>query len=165
MFLIEGMAERKSSRLPPGPPRQNREDLPTLVVAPRINIERNRAYLALLDDGHRDLTELRRTYGQLEERQLNQDRMNNKSPSISDIDDSPVRTINPFPMVIGGSSSSDIPDIDQRVENVNNDSRVSNLPSPVSRSRIPNARSISPPILHFRFPTVRSSRSQNFNSN
>ena len=75
MFLIEGMAARKSSRLPPGPPRQNREDLPTLVVAPRINIERNRAYLALLDDGHRDLTELRRTYGQLEERQLNQDRM------------------------------------------------------------------------------------------
>merc|ERR1712121_126089 len=99
-------------------------------VAPRINIERNRAHLALLDDGHTDPTELRRTYRQLEERQLNQDRMNNRSPSISDIDDSPVRTINPFPMVIGGSSSSDIPDIDQRVENVNNDGRVSNLPSP-----------------------------------
>ena len=159
------MAARKSSRLPPGPPRQNREDLPTLVVAPRINIERNRAYLALLDDGHRDLTELRRTYGQLEERQLIQDRMNNQSSSISDIDDSPVRTINPFPMVMGASSSSDTPDIDQRVENITNDRRVSNLPSPVSRSRIPNARSISPPILHFRFPTVRSSRSQNFNSN
>ena len=159
------MAERKSSRLPPGPPRQNREDLPTLVVAPRINIERNRAHLDLLDDGHRDLTELRRTYGQLEERQLNQDRMSNNSPSINDIDDSPVRTISPFPMDIGASSSSDIPDIDQRVENVTNDSRVSNLPSPVLRFRIPNARNIPPPVLHFRFPTELSSPLQNFNSN
>ena len=74
LFPIEGMAERKSSQLPPSPPRQNREDLPTLVVAPRINIERNRAHLNLLDDGHRDLTDLRRAYGQLEERQLNQDK-------------------------------------------------------------------------------------------
>ena len=93
------MAERRSSQLPPGPPRKNREDLPTLVVAPRINTERNKAYLNLLDDGHRDLSDLRVTYAILENRQVNRDRLNDvsSSDSLNDIDDFPLRTFNPSP--------------------------------------------------------------------
>ena len=169
------MAERKSSQLPPSSPRQNREDLPTLVVAPRISIERNRAHLNLLDDGHRDLTELRRTYRQLEERQLNQDRMSNNLPSINDIDDSPVRTVSPFFLHFGFPSVNDIPDMDQQAENVSNIVRVNNSPPPVlhfgfsSGNDIPdvdqqaenvsnNARvRNSPfPVLHFGIPDTRN---------
>ena len=160
------MAERKSSQLPPSSPRQNREDLPTLVVAPRISIERNMAHLNLLDDGHRDLTELRRTYRQLEERQLNQDRMSNNLPSINDIDDSPVRTVSPFFLHFGFPSGNDIPDVDQQAENVSNNARVRNSPSPVLYFGIPVTRNIPPPpTLHITFQNEPSSPQQNSNEN
>ena len=52
-------------------------------------MEKNKAYLNLHDDGHRDLSDLRVMYAILENRQLDRDRMNDVSPSTSfnNIDD------------------------------------------------------------------------------